>query len=135
MPIHNHVPASGFSLDTQSLEAYTLHIRLEGSETTLSGEIIHSFDQSDTPGGWHLVWLDEAITVGECTSAHVIAASRWVAKPLAEGTEVPIIVRFVEDLDNVYENGIDPERMPLVGRGTGSLLLDEEEGDEPSSGS
>ncbi len=133
MPIHKQAPPSSFSIESPDLEAFCIDILIEEATDSawvgqrLSGEIVCSFDVADTPGGWHLVWLDGAIEAEGLQTAHVAVAARWVARQLKVGVSAPIHIRILPDVSLVGEEVIDIDTLPVLGRGTGELREPEDE--------
>jgi len=133
MPIHKRAPVSVQFASTEDYEGILVEIHpddmLEGfaDHLPIQGEIIESFDIADSPGGWHLVWLDQAFEYGGATHAHLMIAPRWVAKPLDSGGQVPIHVRLVPDVARVERGAPDMDELPLVGKGFALLIEEVEE--------
>ena len=131
MPIHKRAPVSSSFISSPSYAGLVAEIICEevipGLEELfpLTGEITHSFDVSDTPGGWHLVWLDKAFEFEGVQHAHLMVAPRWVARPLKLEESVPVHIRFVPDVALVELGAPDVEALPLAGRGLVTISEDE----------
>jgi hypothetical protein len=138
MPIHKRAPVSSFSIESPDLESFGIELTIEESSSSawigqvIGGEIIGSFDVADTPGGWHLVWLDKAMEFGGVQTAHVVIAARWVARQLAVGAAVPVHIRLVPDVTLLDGEVIDIDSLPIVGRGSAKMLEPEAEDENPS---
>ena len=136
MPIHKRAPVSTQFASTEDYEGFTVEIQPDdmvagfAENLPIQGEIIESFDIADSPGGWHLVWLDQAFEFDGATHAHLMISPRWVAKPLDAGGQIPVQVRLVPDVARVERGAPDIDELPLVGKGF--VLLIEEEESEPA---
>ncbi len=93
-----------------------------GAQLPVQGEIIQTFDIADTPGGWHLVWLDEAFEYAGATQAHLMIAARWVARPIRKGTPAPINIRLVPDVAKVEKGAPDIDKLPFAAKGIAVVL-------------
>ena len=124
MPLFNRAPVnSKFGSVTTFVDAVVQIAREDeedgfGQCLPVEGEIIHSFEIADTPGGWHLVWLDQAIEYDGQLHAHLMIAPRWVARPLMKGQIVPINIRFVPNVALVQRGAPDIEKLPFASKGT-----------------
>ncbi|MDR3690277.1 MAG: hypothetical protein P4L46_12925 [Fimbriimonas sp.] len=128
MPLFKRVKTSSRFSSSPSLAGLVVEIRSEGDPTDLDtklpvqGEIIESFEIADTPGGWHLVWLDEAIESDGETHAHLMIAPRWVARPLTAVQEIPVNVRYVPDVTLVQKGAPDIEKLPFASKANAILV-------------
>lgn len=93
-----------------------------GANLPIQGEIIQSFEIADTPGGWHLIWLDEAFEFQGEAQAHLMIAARWVARPIRSGDPVPVNIRLVPDVTLVQKGAPDIEKLPWVARGSAQVV-------------
>ena len=124
MPLFNRAPVnSKFASSTSFVDAI-VHIGPGDDGEAIceclpvEGEIIQSFEIADTPGGWHLVWLDQAIEFDGTTHAHLMIAPRWVARPLTKGQVVPINIRLGPNVGLVQKGAPDIEKLPFAAKGT-----------------
>ena len=130
MPLFNPAPKYNQYGSSANLATEIIEITVEEQESRLSlvlptqGEIQQSFEYADTPGGWHLVWLDEAIDLDGTPCAHLMVAPRWVAKPITTSERVPIWVRWVPSLEIVQKGLPDLEALPLAGKAYGQLIVE-----------
>ena len=128
MPLFKRAPVSSRFSSSPTLAGETVDLSAEdGSEgfaacLPLQGEIIQSFEIADTPGGWHLVWLDEAILFDGETHAHLMIAARWVARPISKGQPVPINIRFVPNVTLVQKGAPDVEKLPFASKASAVIL-------------
>ncbi len=128
MPLYKRVPRSTKFSSTTTLEGVCVEIAyVEGTDAfganlPVQGEIIQSFEIADTPGGWHLVWLDEAFEYENEAQAHLMIAARWVARPIKKGDPVPINVRLVPNVSLIQKGAPDIEKLPFVARGTAMVI-------------
>ena len=130
MPLYKRAPNSAKFVSTPSLEGVCVEIQyeegIEGFEERLpvQGEIIQSFEIADTPGGWHLLWLDEAFEFQGEAQAHLMIAARWVARPIKKGEPVPINIRLVPNVSLVQKGAPDIEKLPFAAKGFAIVLAD-----------
>jgi len=93
-----------------------------GAHLPIQGEIIQSFEIADTPGGWHLVWLDESFEYQGEAQAHLMIASRWVARPIKGGAPVPINIRLVPNVSLIQKGAPDIEKLPFAAKGFAEVV-------------
>jgi hypothetical protein len=123
MPLYKRAPGTDKFSSAPSLEGICVELQYDegvaafGAHLPVQGEIIQSFEIADTPGGWHLVWLDEAFEYEGEAQAHLIIAARWVARPIRKGDPVPINIRLVPDVSLVQKGAPDIEKLPFVAKG------------------
>lgn len=128
MPLHKRASSVPKFASVPSLEGVNIEIAYEdgndafGALLPAQGEIIQSFDIADTPGGWHLVWLDEAFEFNGVAHAHLMVAARWVARQIQGGVPVPVNIRFVPNVSLVQKGAPDIEKLPFAAKGIVTVL-------------
>jgi len=128
MPLHRRAASVPRFATVPSLEGLNIEIAYEdgndtfGAHLPVQGEIIQSFDIADTPGGWHLVWLDEAFEYKGVAHAHLMVAARWVARQIQRGDPVPINIRLVPNVSLVQKGAPDIEKLPFAAKGTAAVI-------------
>jgi hypothetical protein len=128
MPIHKRAPDTSKFSSAPSLAGVCVELQFEegieefGAHLPVQGEIIQSFEIADTPGGWHLVWLDEAFEFDGQVQAHLMIGARWVARPIKAGSPAPISIRLVPDVALVQRGAPDVEKLPLVAKGSAVVV-------------
>jgi hypothetical protein len=123
MPLHNRATNSSKFSSAPSLAGTCVELQYEdgdeefGANLPTQGEIIQSFEISDTPGGWHLVWLDESFEFQGEAQAHLMIAARWVARPIKAGEPVPVNIRLVPNVTLIQKGAPDIEKLPFAAKG------------------
>ncbi len=128
MPLFNRAPGHSQFSSSPDLAETIVELGVDSSSEGLAesfpiqGEIIQSFEIADTPGGWHLIWLDQAVSHEGQTYAHLMIAARWVARPLTKGQTVPVNVRLVSDASLIQKGAPDIEKLPFATKAIASIL-------------
>lgn len=128
MPLHKRATNSSKFASVQTLQGTCVELTYEadgegfGRHLPVQGEIIQSFDIADTPGGWHLVWLDESFEFEGQAQAHLMIAARWVARPIKPGDPAPVNIRLVPNVTLIQKGAPDIEKLPFAAKGFAAVI-------------